>query len=332
MNFHEDDRLIEKVQSGDEEAFNLLYDKYYKPMLYTAYRLTNNMEDAKDAVQAAFFQMYKSIGNLKDPKYFRLWMNKIVRGKCIDIFHKNRDVIIDIGSEETINEFQEGHRDYIPHEQLKFTADKEILMHLIEKLPFHYRGILIDAYFLQFSMKEIAELLELPIGAVKSRLYAAKKALRSEVVNYETDHHHKLTFRLPGVLPCALLLAFSREAKNWNMKNKQTFTTKGKAVALGVSAFVLSGVLLAPAVREFVYHSSDTKMEALPQSVSPNCQQAYFILKNWAGDDVQMSEKTETEIQAIQPIYEYLKESQGPYWERLVNDQWNRAFEALAEK
>ena len=56
MNFHEDDRLIERVQNGDEEAFNSLYDKYYKTMLYTAFRITNNMEDAKDAVQAAFFR------------------------------------------------------------------------------------------------------------------------------------------------------------------------------------------------------------------------------------------------------------------------------------
>lgn len=116
----------------------------------------------------------------------------------------------------------------IPHEQLKFTADKEILMHLIEKLPFHYREILIDAYFLQFSMKEIAELLELPIGTVKSRLYAAKKALRSEVVNYETDHHHKLTFRLPGVLPCALLLAFHARQKLGIRKTDRHLPPKAK--------------------------------------------------------------------------------------------------------
>ncbi len=331
MNFHEDDRLIERVQNGDEEAFNSLYDKYYKTMLYTAFRITNNMEDAKDAVQAAFFQMYRSIGNLKDPKYFRLWMNKIVRGKCIDIFHKNRDVIIDIGNEETINEFQEDHRDYIPHEQLNFTADQEILMQLLANLPYHYREILIDAYFLQLSMKEMAELLELPLGTVKSRLYAAKKALRKEVMEYETNSKHKLTFRLPGVLPLALLLAFSRESKAWNMKNRHSVSARGKATILSFSALALSGILLTPADLDMENPSSNTEMEVLPQANALNCQEAYFTLKYWAADEVQMSEKSKAEIQAIQPIYVYLKNAQGPYWERLVNDQWNQAFEALAD-
>ena len=65
MDFHKDEELIKRLQSGDNEAFNELYEKYYKPLLYTACRLTNNIEDAKDAVQSAFMQMYTSIHNLK---------------------------------------------------------------------------------------------------------------------------------------------------------------------------------------------------------------------------------------------------------------------------
>ncbi len=329
MNFHEDDQLIQRVQNGDEEAFNLLYNKYYKTLLYTANRLTNNMEDAKDAVQAAFFQMYRSIGNLKDPKYFRLWMNKIVRGKCIDIFHKNRDVIIDMSNEETINEYREDKRDYIPHEQLQFSADQDILMHLIAKLPYHYREILTDAYFLQLSMKEMADLLELPVGTVKSRLYSAKKALRKEVMEYEAHSQHKLTFRMPGLLSLALLIAFAKDAKAWGVKGKRTLTTKGKASAIGFSTLALSGILLSPAIFNALDHSSHTTMESMPQDTSMDCTQAYFSLKYWAADALQMSEKSEAEIAAIRPVYEYLKSEQGPYWERLVNDEWDQAFEAL---
>ena len=115
MNFHKDDELIARLQAGDTEAFNELYKKYYKPFLFTACRLTNNIEDAKDAVQSSFIQMFTSIKNLKDPKYFRLWMNKIIRGKCIDLFQKNKDVILDTMQEEIINLYEEQNTDFIPH-------------------------------------------------------------------------------------------------------------------------------------------------------------------------------------------------------------------------
>lgn len=328
MNFHEDDQLIEKVQNGDEEAFNSLYQKYYKTMLYTAYRLTNNMEDAKDAVQAAFLQMYRSIGNLKDPKYFRLWMNKIVRGKCIDIFHKNRDVIIDLSNEETINEFREDHRDYLPHEQLQYNADRDILMELLAKLPYHYREILVDAYFLQFTMKEMADLLELPLGTVKSRLYAAKKALRKEVDKYEAQHDYKLTFRLPGSLSFPLLLAFYRESKALGLKGKKTVKWKGNKVMIGAATFAVCGVLAVAGIGSLI-DIADNESETLPQQASMSCQEAYFTLRYWANDAVQMSEKTEAEIRQIESTYEYLKQHQGPYWDRLQADGWDRSYEAL---
>ena len=200
MDFHKDEELIKRLQSGDNEAFNELYEKYYKPLLYTACRLTNNIEDAKDAVQSAFMQMYTSIHNLKEPKYFRLWMNKIVRGKCIDMFHKNKDVIVDTSQDEIINQYEEQNTDFIPHDKLKFTADQDILMNLIDELPDRYQEILFYAYFYQFSMKEMAELLNIPTGTVKSRLYAAKKALREKVSEYETLNRYKLTFRIPGAM------------------------------------------------------------------------------------------------------------------------------------
>lgn len=328
MNFHKDDQLIKKVKNGDEEAFNSLYQKYYKTMLYTAYRLTNNMEDAKDAVQAAFLQMYRSIGNLKDPKYFRLWMNKIVRGKCIDIFHKNRSVIIDLNSEETINEFREEHRDYLPHEQLQYTADRDILMHLMAKLPYHYREILIDAYFLQFTMKEMADLLDLPVGTVKSRLYAAKKALRKEVDEYEEQHDHKLTFRSFGILPLALLLAFNHERKAWNLIGKE----KRKMAEISMicaATLAVCGILAATDIGKHIDQPVNNESDILLQSNSMTCREAYFTLRYWANDAVQMSEKTDAEIQMIQPIYEYLKQHQGPYWERIQAEGWDRAYETL---
>ena len=244
MDFHKDDELIKRLQSGDNEAFNELYEKYYKPLLYTACRLTNNIEDAKDAVQSAFMQMYTSIHNLKEPKYFRLWMNKVVRGKCIDMFHKNKDVIVDTTQDEIINQYEEQNTDFIPHDKLKFTADQDILMNLIDELPDRYQEILFYAYFYQFSMKEMAELLNIPTGTVKSRLYAAKKALREKVSEYETLNRYKLTFRIPGAMSIYLFFVFHKQIKPIKLK-KSFQIMKQKAMLLSLTVAGVS-VLAVP--------------------------------------------------------------------------------------
>ncbi len=322
MDFHKDEELIKRLQSGDNEAFNELYEKYYKPLLYTACRLTNNIEDAKDAVQSAFMQMYTSIHNLKEPKYFRLWMNKIVRGKCIDMFHKNKDVIVDTSQDEIINQYEEQNTDFIPHDKLKFTADQDILMNLIDELPDRYQEILFYAYFYQFSMKEMAELLNIPTGTVKSRLYAAKKALREKVSEYETLNRYKLTFRIPGAMSIYLFFLFHRQVKPIKLKKSFQFM-KQKAMLLSLTVAgvsVLAVPLLTGNYQETAgdaYHNLNT------------AQEAYFKLKHWAMDEVQMSEKSTADIDEIEAVYDFLKSQKGPYWERIQNDGWDRAFEKL---
>lgn len=323
MNFHKDDELIKRLQSGDNEAFNELYEKYYKPLLYTACRLTNNIEDAKDAVQSAFMQMYTSIHNLKEPKYFRLWMNKIIRGKCIDLFQKNKDVILDTMQEEIINLYEEQNTDFIPHNKFKFTADQDILMNLINQLPNRYQEILFYAYFYQFSMKEISDLLEIPTGTVKSRLYAAKKALRQKVSEYETSNHYKLTFRIPGCLSLSLFFLFHKQVQPLKLKKSlKLIQSKTVFVPLAVIGAV---IFSAP----FLARNDTNEVDAYHLSNQLTPQEAYFKLKHWAMDAVQMSEKGTSDIDEIEAVYDFLKSQKGPYWERIQSEGWVQAYENL---
>lgn len=324
MDFHKDDELIERLQAGDDKAFDELYEKYYKSLLYTACRLTNNIEDAKDAVQSAFIQMFTSIKNLKDPKYFRLWMNKIVRGKCIDMFQKNKDVIIDVSQDEVINRYEEQNTEFIPHDKLKFTADQDILMNLMNELPNRYQEILFYAYFYQFSMKEMSDLLEIPTGTVKSRLHAAKKALRRKVSEYEELNKYKLTFRIPGCMSVCLFFLFHRQVQPLKLK-KQFYFLKNKAVMIPLSCAAIA-VLTIPLI---AHYNQDNAVDAYHTMTPSSPQEAYFKLKRWAMDEVQMSEKESAEIKEIEPVYNYLKQQKGAYWDRIQADGWNRAYEHL---
>lgn len=329
MNFHKDEQLIKRLQSGDADAFNEIYEKYYKPLLYTAYRITHNIEDAKDAVQSSFMQMFCSIQNLKEPKYFRLWMNKIVRGKCIDMFQKNKDVIIDTSQEEVINQYEESNTEFIPHDMLKFTADQDILMKLIDELPDRYQEILFYAYFYQFTMQEIAELLEIPVGTVKSRLYAAKKALRTKVEEYEEFNHYKITFRLPGAISVCLFLSFHK-LMNPPRKKSIQLKTQSQTTIMTILACAVIGIVVSHVINIGNYHSHSA--DIINGTEPTNAQEAYFKLKNWAVDEVQMSEKKQSEINDIEPTYNYLKKEKGAYWQRIQADGWDTAYERLKNK
>lgn len=330
MNFNKDQELIERAKLGDEEAFTALYETYYASLIATAYRLTNNQEDAKDAVQNAFIQMHKSIHNLKEPKYFRLWMNKIVRGKCIDLFHKNRDVILDTGKDEVANHFKEDRPTYLPEEQFKFESDRTLLMDMIQELPYAYQEVLVYAYLCQFTMQEIAELLEIPVGTVKSRLYSAKKALRNKVEDYEHFHHYKLTFHLPGAITLALMLGYGKLRTEYQLPKQSHFSTI--SMMSGAKVLCLGGVLLGGVTVASQYVNNQTLEPLMKTSVDSkelNEQDAYFKLMDWAFDEVQMSKKTKEEIQEILPVYTYLKQSQGPFWERLEQENWDIVYENL---
>ncbi len=332
MNFHQDDQLIKRAQSGDEEAFNALYEKYYKTMLYSAYRFTNNMEDAKDAVQTAFMQMYQSIGNLKDPKYFRLWMNKIVRGKCIDIFHKNRDVPVDTMQDEIVNLYAEDHDDYVPHKRLLRSSDQDIVIHLITELPKHYQEILFYAYYSQFSMKEMANILDIPEGTVKSRLYAAKRSLRDKVMDYEGLHHYKITFHVPGLFSLYLFYAYYKDAHKWMLALTHHKKTKWKTQTK--YAFATVGVVTCATVFSMAYLKQSDEQSvhtSLQNQANMSERESYFRLRQWAMDEVQMSEKSADEVETIMPYYEFLKQKQGPYWERIQRDNWDQSFEAVTK-
>ena len=339
MNFHKDDELIARLQAGDTEAFNELYKKYYKPFLFTACRLTNNIEDAKDAVQSAFIQMFISIKNLKDPKYFRLWMNKIIRGKCIDLFQKNKDVILDTMQEEIINLYEEQNTDFIPHNKFKFTADQDILMNLINQLPNRYQEILFYAYFYQFSMKEISDLLEIPTGTVKSRLYTAKKTLKEMILLYNEQHAEApLNFKsasLSAALSAVLLSDFQKTmpvslstAKSYHHGNSHTF----------MQILLSTACCVAVSYAGFFYysnrsHSTDevVKNESViyRNRIVNTSKEAYFLLRNWAVDERQLRSRDSEEIAEAKKLYEFLKANNDAYYEVLVNDGWTHDFESL---
>jgi RNA polymerase sigma-70 factor (ECF subfamily) len=182
-----DGRLIARCQAGDKQAFGALVEKYKKRAYYTALGLAGSHEDALDLSQEAFVWAYRSISKFdRSLGGFFTWYYKILRNLCFNFLrdrarHARAFSEVD-GPAQRLNE--------IPDENYDLTVIaerdelKEMLWKAILSLKEQDREIIILKDFQDISYKEIAEVLDCPIGTVMSRLFNARKQLREKMEGY----------------------------------------------------------------------------------------------------------------------------------------------------
>lgn len=138
--------------------------KFYK----TAKAILKNDDDVYDAIQNALMSMYQNFNNLKEQKYFATWGVRIVINKCYDLLRKNKKIELYDKLEECVTE-DNYNLDYNGINKLVNGLDKNLYL------------IVILYYYDDFSIKEIAEILEMPEGTIKSKLSKARSTLRKNL-------------------------------------------------------------------------------------------------------------------------------------------------------
>lgn len=138
--------------------------KFYK----TAKAILKNEDDVYDAIQNALISMYQNFHNLKEQRYFATWGVRIVINKCYDLLRKNNKIELYDELEECVTE-DNYNLDYNGINKLVNGLDKNLYL------------IVILYYYDDFSIKEIAEILEMPEGTIKSKLSKARSTLRKNL-------------------------------------------------------------------------------------------------------------------------------------------------------
>lgn len=328
--------LVEKMKLKEEDAFIEIYERFHTSFYYMALKLCKCDADAKDAVQETFIQIHKSIDTLQEPSILIVWMKKILFGKCKNIFRKNQKEVL-MGNDAFLQlHIEEKREEYNPDLQVRHDAVNTVLLKLLDRIPYIYREPLILKYYGQNSMNEIAEILDIPVGTVKSRLYSGKKLLRKELKDYEAIEHEHLSFHSFSI-GYALAGAFAMETgttipKRFSIKHS---IAGGKAVSATaikvVAASVITCGVAAPIAQQFLEQRNEQAVlpkQALHTQASGD-QYAYYALKNWAHCKEDIEEKTASEFNQINDLYEQLKENQGVYWNLLQQDAWTETYEKL---
>ncbi|HEX5275075.1 MAG TPA: RNA polymerase sigma factor [Candidatus Rubrimentiphilum sp.] len=167
----DDQTLVAETLAGRGEAFGTLVERYDRAVYHLAYRTLRDSEEARDVAQEAFFKAFRSLKTFRPGAKFSTWIFSITYHACCDRLGRRKRY----SSEELPDRADPG----AGPEQEAIASDEALrLRAAIARLPEKYRSV-ITLYHLQSRQyDEIAQVLEIPIGTVKTHLFRAKEQLR----------------------------------------------------------------------------------------------------------------------------------------------------------
>ncbi len=167
----DEEKLISLAQSGDTKACEILLNTYRPKMYALSLRFLKNTHDADDAVQNALIKIYLSIGKFAFRSSFATWVYTITKNCSLDLIKKARPA-------ESIDSFSEFLYSEKDTEKEVIEADDSMrLKRIINSLPEEQRACIILKDSEGYSIEDIAAILDLPAGTVKSRIHRARAKL-----------------------------------------------------------------------------------------------------------------------------------------------------------
>lgn len=157
--------LIKKAIKGDIEALIILIDNHEVSMYKAAKAILKNEEDIGDAIQETILSAYKNIKTLKNSKYFKTWLTRILINKCNDIIRANKNLVF-------VEQYREATYDEYIEDKLEFDG-------CFGKLSSEHKIVLTLYYLEGFNSREISEILNENENTIKSRLLRGKKHLET---------------------------------------------------------------------------------------------------------------------------------------------------------
>jgi len=176
-------RIVKRAQKGDRLAFGELVELYKDKLYNLGYRMMGNPQEAEDVAQEAFLRAFKNLSKY-DPKHkFSTWIYRIATNLCIDRMRKKKadyslDAEIDgIEGGDMYTRLASSER--TPEEEVVRAETHGEVQRAIEALPDNYRAAVILKYMHDMSLQEIADILEVPVSTVKTRIHRGREALRN---------------------------------------------------------------------------------------------------------------------------------------------------------
>lgn len=177
--------LVSEVINGNRHAFKLLIKQYERLVAHMVYRIIENTEDREEICQDVFIKVYNKLPEFNFQSKLSTWIATIAYRHGLNHLKKKKRVPINDMEDEALFKYESALIDYQTPEHLINKADtKQLVHHLIEKLPVQYKTVLTLFHLDEMSYPEIVDITGMPEGTVKNYLFRARKLLKEKLKSY----------------------------------------------------------------------------------------------------------------------------------------------------
>lgn len=170
-----DSRLIESMQAGSLEALGVLYDRHRGLVFRTAIAITGDSEAAADLLQDVFLRLHRFAGHIDPLRPLEPWLYRMTTNLSYTWVKRRQRWLRPL---EDLADWISGSRKDTPAYQVEMDDSWRQVRQAVLSLPLSHRGVVVLYYINDLSLQEISEILDIPVGTVKSRLHYGRQALK----------------------------------------------------------------------------------------------------------------------------------------------------------
>jgi RNA polymerase sigma-70 factor (ECF subfamily) len=180
-------KRIRQVLKGDQNAYTDIVNLYQHKLYQVCFRMLGNKQEAEDIAQEAFVRAYINLHTYDQKRKFSTWIYRIATNLCIDRIRKKKpDYYLDaqIAGTDGLDMYSQiAAEEQLPEEAVEQMELQDRIQYEISRLPDKYRSVIVLKYIEELSLQEISEILDMPLGTVKTRIHRGREALRKQLNN-----------------------------------------------------------------------------------------------------------------------------------------------------
>jgi len=182
--------LVKRAKAGDYQAFDLLVLKYQSRLISTAFKFVKDLQIAEDLVQDSFIKSFKSIGSFREDSTFYTWIYRITvnTSKNYLVSKKRKDELLQTDISEEENYFIEPIDKDTPEDIFHASQLHKIIIESLNGLGEDTKMALTLREFDGLSYEQIAEVVNCPVGTVRSRIFRGREVIDDAIEEYRKDN------------------------------------------------------------------------------------------------------------------------------------------------
>jgi RNA polymerase sigma-70 factor (ECF subfamily) len=181
----EEDLLISQALNGNQKAYASLVSRHRSAIFHIIFKIVKDKEAANDLVQETFMKAFSSLATYRSEYRFSTWLYKIAANSSIDFLRKRRIHVLSLDRPVETNdgsmEIEIPDYSYHPEQDLVRKQQRISIEEAIASLPDKYREVIVFRHQEDKSYEEIADLLNIPVGTVKARIFRARELLKKKL-------------------------------------------------------------------------------------------------------------------------------------------------------